>query len=73
MFSKELKLYIYAGRLVFSKELKLRLVVSKYYIYRQSFNSSLNTRLHVKSFSNSSMTTNQHVNVQLQFSACSEV
>ena len=67
MFSKELKLYTW--RLVFSKELKLytwRLVVSNII---DSFNSSLNTRLHVQSFSNSSMTTNQHVNIQLQFSA----
>ena len=81
MFSEELKLCIIMQEdlNVFSKELKLctwRLVVSEHtsiILYRHSFNSSLNTRLHVQSFSNSSMTTSQHVNIQLQFSACSEV
>ena len=80
VLSEELKLCISIGRLVFSKELKLctwRLVVSEHtstiILYRHSFNSSLNTRLHIQSFSNSSMTTSQHVNIQLQFSACSEV
>ena len=69
----------YAQRLVFSEEWKQctwRLVVSEHtsiILYGHSFNSSLNTRLPVQGFSNSSMTTSQHVNIQLQFSACSEV
>ena len=61
VFSEEWKLCISIGRLVFSKELKLctwRLVVSEHtsiiILYRHSFNSSLNTRLYVQSFSNSS-------------------
>ena len=64
---------------MFSKEFKLctwRLVVSErtsIILYGHSFNSSLNTRLHVQSFSNSSITTSQNVNIKLQFSACCEV
>ena len=50
---------------MFSEEWKLfvcRLVVSEHKsIYGHGFNSSLNTSLHVDSFSNSSMTTSQHV------------
>ena len=67
MFSEELKLCIW--RLVVSEHMSIII------LHRHSFNSSLNTMLHVQSFSNSSMNTSQHVNniIQLQFSACSEV
>ena len=70
MFSEDFKLCIYNynhANLCSVEELKLcvcRYVFSEHkciIVYGHSFNSSVNTNLHIHSFSTSSMTASQHV------------